>query len=241
MNVDEMVQNWNVWGNKDPLWSILSDPSKKDGKWDEKEFFATGEQQIGRRLQWLRELGVVVQPGLALDFGCGVGRLTNALAAHFREAHGVDVSPSMIERARQLNRHPDRVKYFHNPKGDLSDFETGRYDFIYTELVLQHIPPRFQKVYIAEFFRLLSPGGVAAFQTIHAVGWRRWIPHWFADFIRRRRSRGEAFIPMYGHPPGEIRDLCGRSGVKVLHYETYPVDRTFGRYWCDVFVVSRPL
>src|SRR5512138_180558 len=106
MNVEEMKRNWNAWATQDPMYAILTDPEKIRGQWKEEEFFASGERQIEERLKWLRELGVQLHFGQALDFGCGIGRLSNALAKHFDEVHGVDISAGMIERARQLCRHP---------------------------------------------------------------------------------------------------------------------------------------
>ncbi len=47
----------------------------------------------------------------ALDFGCGVGRLTQALARHFNIVDGVDIAPSMIELANQFNRSGGRCRY----------------------------------------------------------------------------------------------------------------------------------
>ena len=52
-------------------------------------FFLVIDQLLG----WLRELHVQVRPGRALDFGCGVGRLTQALAGKFSECDGVDIAP----------------------------------------------------------------------------------------------------------------------------------------------------
>ncbi|WP_373288585.1 class I SAM-dependent methyltransferase [Brucella endophytica] len=34
-----------------------------------------------------------------LDFGCGVGRVTQALATKFHKAIGIDISPTMIAKA----------------------------------------------------------------------------------------------------------------------------------------------
>ena len=71
-------------------------------------------------------LGEVEASGLrvphhqALDFGCGVGRLTQALAEHFERVAGVDIAASMIARARQENRHGDRVRYVVNERSDLA-------------------------------------------------------------------------------------------------------------------------
>ena len=132
MNVEEMVSNWNTWGTQDPMYAILTDPDKVNGQWKEEEFFASGERQIEERLKWLRETGVALRFGKALDFGCGIGRLTNALAKHFEVVHGVDISGSMIERAKQFCRFPAKISYFQNTESDLRSFETWTYDIVYT-------------------------------------------------------------------------------------------------------------
>ena len=41
--------------------------------------------------------------GTALDFGCGVWRLTQPLADHFKEVCGIDISPNFIELANKLD------------------------------------------------------------------------------------------------------------------------------------------
>ena len=51
----------------------------------------------------LEDLGVTVSRGRALDFGCGAGRLTRALAARFESVVGVDVADAMLDKARALN------------------------------------------------------------------------------------------------------------------------------------------
>jgi hypothetical protein len=38
------------------------------------------------------------------------------------------------------------------------------FDFIYSDIALQHIPPDQSRAYIAEFLRVLRPGGLAVFQ-----------------------------------------------------------------------------
>lgn len=38
---------------------------------------------------------------VVLDFGCGTGALTYRLAPHVKALHGLDISPRMIEIARE--------------------------------------------------------------------------------------------------------------------------------------------
>jgi len=239
MNVEDMVSNWNDWADQDPMWAILTDPAKNNGKWNERDFFETGERQISRNLQWLREHGIQLKQGQALDFGCGIGRLSNALAKYFDVVHGVDVSTGMIDIATKLNKNPDKVTFFHNPKANLSDFAGGSYDLVYSEIVLQHIPTSYQAIYIAEFLRLLSDHGIAYFQTVRTVGWRRLVPNWAAELVRRLKWKGRAFIPMYGIPPFQIERICKEADCCIFYHASFPPDQFANRFRCDVYGVTR--
>jgi SAM-dependent methyltransferase len=155
---------WEQHAQHDPLWAILSDPTKKGRKWDLPAFFETGAREISIVLYRLAELDLEISRKAALDFGCGVGRLTQALGAHFDQAVGVDISPTMIRLAEKLNRHPGRVRYLSNSREDLSIFDASAFDFIYSDIVLQHVPPASTRKYLPEFVRILKKGGVLVFQ-----------------------------------------------------------------------------
>src|ERR1700756_4853660 len=100
----ELQRNWEGLAQADPLWAICTDPEARNRQWDEEKFFATGKKELEIVLDYAANLGFVVpQNAPALDFGCGVGRLTRAMAAHFSECWGVDISPTMIRLAQELN------------------------------------------------------------------------------------------------------------------------------------------
>lgn len=167
MELGELGENWDAFGKIDPLWAILTEPEKRWGGWDPVEFFGTGRQEIDRVMKYIDTLGVHVRRQRALDFGCGVGRLTQALCAYFDECAGLDIAPSMIEQARRFNRYGDRCSYFLNQRDDLSLFPDNHFDFILTVIVLQHMDPQYIRAYLAEFMRILAPGGLA---YIHVPG-----------------------------------------------------------------------
>jgi SAM-dependent methyltransferase len=158
------AKNWEFLGRNDPLFGILSDRSKCGGKWDVDEFFASGRDHIQSLLRTLRDLRVSYQQGSCLDFGCGVGRLTLPLSEVFTHAVGVDVAPSMIERARQFHAANSRCEFRVNAEQDLHQFPDATFDFVHSCLVLQHVPPEIAVRYIAEFFRVCKPGGLVVFQ-----------------------------------------------------------------------------
>lgn len=164
MSFQESIDTWKKLGDLDPLWAILSDPQKEGGKWDPGEFFASGKREIDEIMARIKVMDLTPAAGTALDFGCGVGRLTQPLAGYFREVHGVDAADTMIERARQFDRSNGNCRYHVNTRSDLSLFSDDTFDFIYSRIVLQHIPPDAARKYVAEFVRTLKPGGLLVFQ-----------------------------------------------------------------------------
>jgi SAM-dependent methyltransferase len=155
---------WERAAQIDPLWAILSDPTKKGRHWDLQSFFETGRREVSLLLYQLRQLGRLPSAERALDFGCGVGRLTQALGATFAEVVGVDVSPTMIRLAERLNRRPATVRYVLNQSPALDQLGSSQFDLIYSDIVLQHLEPEAATGFIREFLRLLAPGGVTVFQ-----------------------------------------------------------------------------
>ena len=170
MDLDQLQANWDTFGRVDPLWAVLTDPTKKGNRWEVEEFFRTGEREAEDVVSDSRALGVPRRFGAALDFGCGVGRITQALAQHFDRCSGIDISPSMIARANQHNRPPSRCRYHVNERDDLALFADDEFDLIYASRVLQHIEPRYTRSYLAEFIRVLRPGGLAIFDLPGEAG-----------------------------------------------------------------------
>ena len=155
---------YEEYGKTDPLYAVLSREGTENKSWDVDEFMATGRQEIADAMKHLAKLDVHVNRNRALDFGCGVGRLTQALCEEFEEAVGVDISYSMIEIAKSYNVFGDRCEYRVNTTDDLAKFDDACFDFVYSNISLQHSPPEASSNYIAEFFRVLRSGGVGVFQ-----------------------------------------------------------------------------
>ncbi len=156
MTLKDVQKTYEVYGKEDPLYAVLSRKDARDNKWDVDEFFASGREEIADAMNHLAELGVEVNKGRAMDFGCGVGRLTQALCEDFDGAVGVDISYSMIEHAEKHNKFGDRCEYRVNTTDDLAQLDDASFDFVYSNISLQHSPPAASSNYIAEFFRILA-------------------------------------------------------------------------------------
>lgn len=185
----------------------------------------------------------------ALDFGCGVGRVTGPLADRFEEVVGVDISPVMLELARRHNVRGHRCRFLLNCTSDLSQFSDQAFDFVYSKLVLQHMRPRAVRAYVPEMLRVLRPAGILAFQLQEPVAYpviggslKRSIPMPIVRAYRRLKklvTRGIDFpnMEMHGMRRNEVVGLIERSGGVVI--DVMP-DHSHGEESAGFLYVARP-
>lgn len=173
-SLEKHTRDWEEMAKVDPLWAIISVPDKQFRGWDLESFFREGEREIGQVFANVQDLKYPQQHQRALDFGCGVGRLTRAISPHFKECYGVDVAKSMIDQAKELNQAFTNCRFSLISKGSFEELEDNHFDFIITRHVLQHLPSREMiRHYICELVRLLEPGGLLVFQLASHMPFRR--------------------------------------------------------------------
>lgn len=241
---------WDALGRTNALGAVLTRADGELASWDSDEFFATGVADAQRFVSELTVLLPTFSHARVLDFGCGVGRVTHALANYFHEAVGVDAAASMIEHARAL--HMNGCSFVLNDASDLSCFETGSFTAVYSRLVLQHIRPALVKRYIPELVRVLAPGGGLMFQLPEAIGvdpetgipvlrhLKRYVPWPAVVAWRRLKCRLSApdkasQMTMFGMPSGKVLALIEDAGGRVLDVRpdnSHGCDRVRGfEYW----------
>jgi len=203
--LDRLKNDWESLAQCDALSAILADDSKTAGRWSIEEFMATGDAEIGVVMGHLADFQYIPnRGGAALDFGCGVGRVTQALARQFKFCIGIDISHQMIQRADSLNQH-GHCRYVANSSEHLP-FPDATFSFIYSNIVLQHMPRRLSKGYLKELVRVLAPGGVLVF----GVQDRFAAPDFMSLLLRIRhilhiRSRLKVAL---GFGPGDMQMHC---------------------------------
>jgi SAM-dependent methyltransferase len=225
MSLDRSKKHWEDMGDLDPYWAILTAPGTKHGKWDVDKFFGTGSEEISSLLQAGEKLGLPKHRDRALDFGCGVGRLTRALAPHFKNVVGIDISQSMLRQAEALNP-PPNCRFVLNDSDSLP-FPASQFDLIYTALVLQHVPDKDSiRRYIAEFVRCLKAGGLLVMQLPNHVPLRRRLqarPRIYS-FLRSAGLSEQVLynklnlhpIPMNFLPENEVVSIIEAGGGRTL-------------------------
>jgi SAM-dependent methyltransferase len=131
---------------------------------DLERFWRQGERDLD---ELLAVLGVRIWPGdTVIDLGCGVGRLTRALASRAAWVKAIDVSPEMLGRAEALNGHLRNVEWCAGDGVSLRPLEDEDADGLLSHVVFQHLPdPAIAYGYVAEIGRVLRPGGWAGIQV----------------------------------------------------------------------------
>ncbi|WP_291413568.1 class I SAM-dependent methyltransferase [Actinophytocola sp.] len=241
MSFDDVRRDWIRLGAHDPLWAVYVAADKRGGRWDPAQFLATGREDVAASVGWLGRLGFGPRWARVLDFGCGAGRLSQALAAHADEVVGVDVSPPMLEVARRLDP-SGRCTFVLNSSSNLSAFDDASFDLVYSELVLQHLPAPVIDGYLTEFVRVLRPGGVALLQcttrplwTVKGTVWRV-APGWLVHLAQRVFLRYPAPMRMTRYAPERLRSVVAAAGGAVAASE--PVDDRTTHWRSTRFVVS---
>jgi SAM-dependent methyltransferase len=159
-------REWEELAALDPLWAVLSEPDRKGGRWELDSFLATGELEVARTLGRVAELGLPERRERALDFGCGVGRVTRALASRFEQVVGLDASRTMVEHARRINEDMPNASFV---AGSLDRLDPGSFDLVWSVLVLQHLAPDEVEPAVERLVELARPGGAVVFQLPHAT------------------------------------------------------------------------
>jgi SAM-dependent methyltransferase len=240
VDIRELRDAWNTLGEQDPMWAVLTEHQRRGGKWDPEEFFATGRREIDEVMALVAGLGLPARRDAALDFGCGVGRLTQALADHFQHVTGVDIAPSMLENARRFNEHAN-VEFVQNEKPDLAVLPDESVDLVYTTIVLQHMAPALALGYLDEFGRILRPGGAVVF-TLPSGPSRTVVGQLYrvvpapVVHILKKRLWG-AVIDMNGVPMETLVPHLTRAGLRI---EQVDPDTSPGPNWRGFrYVVSK--
>jgi len=195
---------WEHAAREDAMFNIVTDPRFVNGGWNPDEFFRHGRAEIDTMLSRLDERGLR-GPGRkkALDFGCGVGRLTQALRPEYKKVWGVDLTDEMVRLAREYNRWGTTCTYVRTGKHIIPSIHANTCDLIYSRITLQHMPQDLQQGYITEFVKLLTPTGVAVFQVPDCPEYHH----------------PNEWLSMYGVHPDTVKEWIKDAGGELLDIE----------------------
>lgn len=210
--MNKIEKKWEYFGGTNPYFAVLTlDEFKKENLNDAalEDFFKSGDEYVERI--WL-DIENIFQPNFnprkALDFGCGVGRITLPLAKHCEMVVGVDISENMLKEARQ-NAEKFSLSNIEFLKGD-NDLTkvSGKFDFVHSFIVFQHIKPEIGEKIFKKLVEMLSDDGIGVLHFTYFNNQSSWSQKlrfkiyrdfsWtykLRNFVRRRKN--DYLIPMY--------------------------------------------
>lgn len=209
--------DWRVLGETQPYWGVLTHPDYRTENLTPanlEAFYGTGRTVVAELVGKLEAFTGARPQGPALDFGCGAGRLTEAMAEQVGEAVGYDISPGMLEEAR---KRAGRARY-------VDALPDGPFGWINSFIVFQHIPPARGMAILDDLLARLQPGGhlslhVTVWREPHlevppAEGWRRLTRPWMARRNAARLQPGT--ILMYDYDLSAIVKALNLAGISEL-------------------------
>jgi SAM-dependent methyltransferase len=156
---EKMKRDWDRRAEADPYYWVAATQEA-----DLDSYHASAERDCAHFLEGLKPIITDGFNGALLDLGCGIGRMTAPLAAHFDRAVGVDVSPLMIKQAQSLHNDIDNLEFIVNSGADLSSLDSESFKVICSYSVLPHLPPDVVNAYFSELGRVLAPQGLIRYQ-----------------------------------------------------------------------------
>lgn len=208
--------DWADIARSEPYYGVITDPANLRGNLTPEaleRFWESGRQDMQWQLDLLKAHYGEFLPRVALDFGCGVGRLTRVMSTIAETVYGIDVAPAMLEIARQDA--PSNVVYTQ----EIPDVEL---DWINSIIVFQHIHPDRGAQIIADLVSRLRRGGAI---TLHVTTGRdvsvchpegdgcevvRWNGSEYRSLISAPKSGG---MTMYDYDLGQVMIILNRAGI----------------------------
>ena len=102
-----------------------------------------------------------------LEFGCGWGRILRTFLDEVSPEYlvGIDAQEWMLDIARQTTMRPGYAMYWRTAPLPQGDLPANTFDLIYAYSVFSHLSEKAANAWIAEFARILAPGGIVCVTT----------------------------------------------------------------------------
>jgi SAM-dependent methyltransferase len=138
-NISSSKNKWNKLAKKNPKFYIVSRVGEQI---NEEQFNKIGRENYHDFVlsdDLLKKRLINFKDKIALDIGCGIGRLTELFAADFKEVYGTDISEEMIKQGKERLYNFKNV-HLYATDGLNYPFEDNFFDLIFSFVVFHHMP-----------------------------------------------------------------------------------------------------
>ena len=162
------TNSWEEKARENPLYAVMTMPEMEsagvnDFSEEHLELFFEKGRRLAERLVY-PTLNEAPDSGLVVEYGCGAGRILNALVERNIDCIGIDISSTMLEHCRRLV--PGVSELVCVDGGGKVNLPDACARLVYSYAVVQHIDSlSVYEMAIAEMCRLLVPGGRLVLQV----------------------------------------------------------------------------
>jgi SAM-dependent methyltransferase len=183
---------------------------------DADRFLRVGGQMAGSIAAAVAHAGPPIDAMEAiLDFGCGSGRVARHWAGvEGPEVHGCDYNRELVEWCGA------NLQFMYATRNELqppTPYVAGSFDLVYALSVFSHLSEPIQRAWIAEFRRILRPGGLLVVSVLGEAARDRLV-----GAERELFDRGEMVV--------ERPRMAGSNACTVYHPRRYVLSSLLGEF-----------
>jgi SAM-dependent methyltransferase len=216
---DHLAATWTKMGKQEPYFTVAAHEKFKMANIpnNKGEFFRSGFETLGEIEAITNRYDVDIRKYKdCFELGCGVGRMTGALASAFDKVFGMDISASHLAVAAEELSKAGRTNVEFRKFDNLASIDAlPDFDFFTSFYVIQHNPPPIAAVLLEKILAKLRVGGAACFQCQTYQRHYRFTVGEYLEMIDGRRNKGDSW-EMHVLPQPTIFDVLRRTGVSLL-------------------------
>lgn len=162
-----------------------------------------------------------------IEFGCGCGRNIENILSKFivKEAHGCDISENNVQYCEKYvaeKTGKGNFKFFATDGVSMKPAKSNYYDFIFSTIVLQHIPVyKIRRKILEDFYRCAKPGAIISFQ-MGGAGLKHFSNYYDNVYEAKSTNGGHDGHDVSVTDPENLVDDLVDIGFKDVHYVIRP-------------------
>ena len=163
---DKIKKAWENLGNSAAHHSVLTNDEFLPNSLEKNigSFWKSGDKEVKEIEAILKRHGMKLnEVNVAIEYGCGVGRITVPLSKKVSAVHAYDISSPHLDYAKEHANEERAIINFHLVSDPLDKLQ--QCDLFYSRIVFQHNPPPIILQLIKNALESLNPGGIAIFQV----------------------------------------------------------------------------
>lgn len=212
--LSKIAKQWQHLGETEPHWSVLTNDSyfQENFHQNRDPFYASGEAELTLFDAALQRTKISLNSlAHCVELGCGVGRVTAALATRFERVTAIDISKAHLQIAQCYTdeKHIHNIAFQHLTHFDEIN-HLGHFDVLYSRIVLQHNPPPVMAKLLTALLHQLQSGGIAFFQIpTYKAGYRFAID----DYLEQSNDTN---MEMHFFPQSALFELLATQNCRIL-------------------------